>query len=392
MWNRHNLSDERPAHQQPSKVLWILVLGLIAAGIWAYIYKIDQVVRGTGSFIATSRVQVVHAVDGGVIAALKVKEGHRVEQGQVVAVLDQTRLAAAVKELDGRLAALNARAARLRAELAGANSVQFPQEAEKFPALVSAERALFRQRVISFQEDMRTAQVAVNLAAEDARLVAGLAKNGDVSRAEVIRVERALNDAEAQMINRRNKYFQDAQTELAKVEDETVQNGQIRAQRQQQLEDAVLRSSVRGVVKNMRLTTPGSVLRAGEELMQIVPVDEELIVEVKIRPSDISQLQVGLPAHIRVDPYDYTVFGAVSGTVSHISADTMKEDTRSGEQVYYRVHIATKGGPVVTQTGKNIDILPGMTAQVDIRTGERTVLEYILKPLRKTITESMGER
>lgn len=392
MWNRQNLSDERPAHQRPSKVLWILVLGLIAAGIWAYIYKIDQVVRGSGSFIATSRVQIVHAVDGGVITALKVKEGNRVEHGQVVAVLDQTRLVAAVKELDGRLAALNAKAARLRAELAGTDFVQFPQEAEKFPALVSAERALFRQRVISFQEDMRTAQVAVNLAAEDARLVAGLAKNGDVSRAEVIRVERALNEAEAQMINRRNKYFQDAQTELAKVEDETVQNGQIRAQRQQQLEDAVLRSSVRGVVKNMRLTTPGSVLRAGEELMQIVPVDEELIVEVKIRPADISQLQVGLPAYIRADPYDYTVFGAVSGKVSYISADTMKEDTRSGEQVYYRVHIATKGGPVITQTGKQIDILPGMTAQVDIRTGERTVMEYILKPLRKTITESLGER
>ncbi len=392
MWNSRGLSDERPAHQRPSKVLWILVLALIAAGIWAYIYKIDQVVRGTGAFIATSRVQVVQAVDGGVITSLKVKEGNRVEQGQVVAVLDQTRFAAAVKELDGRLAALYARSARLKAELAGADSVQFPQAVEKFPALVSAERALFRQRIISYHEDMRTAQIAVSLAAEDARLVAGLAKNGDVSRAEVIRVERALNDAEAQMINRKNKYFQDAQTELAKVEDDTVQNEQIRAQRLQQLEDSVIKASVPGVVKNMRLTTPGSVLRAGEELMQIVPVDEELIVEVKIKPADISQLQVGLPANIRVDPYDYTIFGAVSGTVSYISADTLKEDTRSGEQVYYRVHIATKGGPVVTQSGKKIDILPGMTAQIDIRTGERTVLEYILKPLRKTMTESLGER
>ena len=114
MWNSRGLSDERPAHQRPSKVLWILVLALIAAGIWAYIYKIDQVVRGTGAFIATSRVQVVQAVDGGVITSLKVKEGNRVEQGQVVAVLDQTRFAAAVKELDGRLAALYARSARLK--------------------------------------------------------------------------------------------------------------------------------------------------------------------------------------------------------------------------------------------------------------------------------------
>ena len=392
MWNSRGLSDERPAHQRPSKVLWILVAAMITTGIWAYIYKIDQVVRGSGAFIATSRVQVVQAVDGGVITALKVKEGNRVEQGQVVAMLDQTRFAAAVKELDGRLAALSARSARLRAELSGADTVQFSQSVEKFPALVNAERSLFRQRTISFHEDMRTAQVAVNLAAEDARLVSALAKNGDVSRAEVIRVERALNDAEAQMINRKNKYFQDAQTELAKVEDDTVQNEQIRAQRLQQLEDTVLRAAVPGVVKNMRLTTAGSVLRAGEELMQIVPVDEQLMVEVKIKPADISQLQVGLPANIRVDSFDYTVFGAVSGTVSYISADTLKEDTRAGEQVYYRVHIVTKGGPVVTQSGKQIDILPGMTAQVDIRTGERTVLEYILKPLRKTMTESLGER
>lgn len=392
MSNNQEGSTSPGLYKNQSIILWVLIVFFLVTIAWASFYKIDQVVRGAGAFVATSRVQVIQAVDGGVIAELKVKEGARVERGQVLAVLDQTRVAAAVKELDGRLAALYARAARLRAELTGDSSIQFPASIERFPDLVNAERALFMQRTFGFREEMRTLQVAVELAREDARLVAGLAKNGDVSRSEVIRAERTLNEAEAQMVNRKNKYLQDARTDLAKVEDDIVQNEQIRTQRVQQLEDTVLKASVPGIVKNMRLTTPGSVLKAGEELMQIVPVNDELIVEVKIRPADIAQLRPGLLANIRVDSYDYTVFGGVSGRVSYISADTLREDTRSGEQTYYRVHVVTKGDPVVTQTGKQLDILPGMTAQVDIRTGERTVMEYLLKPLRKTLTESLGER
>lgn len=392
MRRRHNDIEDSGGERRSSKILWVLVAALAVAVYWASVHRIDQVVRGRGSFISASRVQVIQAVDGGVIMELRVKEGDRVEKGQILAVLDQTRFEAALKEIEARLAALLATAARLRAEVTEAPSVKFPPEVEKFPDLVNLETALFRQRTRGFGEEMRTARAAVNLAREDAKLVSDLAKTGDVSRSEVIRAQRVLNDAEAQMINRRNKYFQDARTELAKVEDLVMQNRQILAQRAQQFQDTELRASVPGIVKNMRLTTAGSVLRPGEELMQIVPVGEQIIVEVKIRPSDIGQLRPGLPANIRVDPYDYTIFGAVSGEVSYVSADTLKEDTRMGEQVFYRVHAVIKGDPVVTQTGKEIDIFPGMTCQVDIRTGERTVLEYILKPLRKTLTESLGER
>ena len=392
MWDNDANKKTKSEYEKPSKVLWALVFAFAVTIVWAYFYRIDQVVRGPGTFISTSRVQVIQAVDGGMITSLKVKEGDRVEQGQILATLDDGRSAAAVKELDGRLAALYAKAARLRAEIAGADSVKFPAAVEKFPEIIKVETALFNQRTSGFQEEMRTAAVAVNLAREDAQLVANLASNGDISRSEVIRAQRTLNEAEAMMINRRNKYLQEVGTDLTKAEDEIGQNEQIRAQRMQQLENTVLKASVPGIVKNMRLTTSGSVLRAGEELMQIVPVGEDIIVEVKVRPADIAQLRPGLSANIRVDPYDYTIYGAVEGKVSYISADTLKEDTRAGEQVYYRVHVTTKGAPVVTQTGKEIEILPGMTSQVDIRIGDRTVLEYLLKPLRKTLTESFGER
>ena len=392
MWDNDANKKTKSEYEKPSKVLWALVFAFAVTIVWAYFYRIDQVVRGPGTFISTSRVQVIQAVDGGMITSLKVKEGDRVEQGQILATLDDGRSAAAVKELDGRLAALYAKAARLRAEIAGADSVKFPAAVEKFPEIIKVETALFNQRTSGFQEEMRTAAVAVNLAREDAQLVANLASNGDISRSEVIRAQRTLNEAEAMMINRRNKYLQEVGTDLTKAEDEIGQNEQIRAQRMQQLENTVLKASVPGIVKNMRLTTSGSVLRAGEELMQIVPVGEDIIVEVKVRPADIAQLRPGLSANIRVDPYDYTIYGAVEGKVSYVSADTLKEDTRAGEQVYYRVHVTTKGAPVVTQTGKEIEILPGMTSQVDIRIGDRTVLEYLLKPLRKTLTESFGER
>ena len=393
MWDNDDVNKQTKAeHERPSKVLWILVAAFFAILVWSYFYRIDQVVRGPGTFIATSRVQVIQAVDGGMIPPVKAKSGDRGAQGQVLATLDDGRSLAAVRELDGRLAALYAKAARLKAEIAGADYVKFPAAVEKFPEIIRVETALFNQRTSGFQEEMRTAAVAVSLAREDAQLVNNLANNGDVSRSDVIRAQKAVNEAEATMINRRNKYLQEVGTDLTKAEDEIGQNEQIRAQRMQQLENTVLKASVPGIVKNMRLTTAGSVLRAGEELMQIVPVDDDIIVEVKVRPTDIAQLRPGLSASIRVDPYDYTVYGAVAGKVSYVSADTLKEETRAGEQVYYRVHVTTKGAPVVTQTGKEIEILPGMTSQVDIRIGDRTVLEYLLKPLRKTLTESFGER
>ena len=375
-----------------SLVLWVLVFAMIAALLWAARYRLDQTVRGAGTVISSSRIQVIQSVDGGVLASLRVKEGDRVAAGQVLAVLEQTRFSAAVKELDARLATMNAQRARLQAEVTGAATIVFPPDVTRFPDVVAVQKALFTQKRQSLEEELRTLTVAVNLAREDARLVKDLAKTGDVSRSEVIRVERALNDAEAQLINRKNKYYQDARAELAKAEDDSAQNEQVRTQRAQQLTDSVFRAPVAGIVKNVRVTTQGGVLRQGEELMQIVPAGDDLIVEAKVMPSDIALLKVGLPATIRFDAFDYTVYGAVDGRVSYISADTLTEEKRGGEQTYYRVHVVTSANPVTTRTGKALDIIPGMTAQVDIRTGDRTVLEYILKPLRKTMTESMGER
>ena len=375
-----------------SLVLWLLLLGLGVFIVWASVFRIDRVARATGEVIASSRVQVIQAVDGGVLASLNVREGDSVKSGQVLAQLDLTRIGAAVSEIDVRLSALLAKATRLRAEVTAADKLVFPDEVLRFPELVHLEQALFEQRRLGLAEELRTLRVAVNLAQEEAALVENLEKSGDVNRSEVIRARRALNDAEAKLINRNNQYLEEARLELAKVEDAIAQNVQILTQRQQQLEDSTFVALVPGIVKNVRVTTVGGVLRAGEELMQIIPIDDELIVEAKVRPSDIAHVRPELEATVRFDPFDYTIYGGVDGEVVYVSADTLKEDTPRGEEIYYRVHVSMKTNPVLTTTGKALDILPGMTAQVDIKTGDRTVMDYLLKPLRKTTAEAFGER
>jgi adhesin transport system membrane fusion protein len=393
LWDEAAIDRLENFHRRDHSVaLGILVVGLLVLGLWAAVFRIDQVARATGEVIASSRVQIIQAVDGGVLEALYVKEGDRVERGQQLALLDTTRVGAAVKEIEARVSALRAKTIRLRAEVTGEKSLAFPAELEAFPDLVQVETALFEQRRRGLVEELRTLEVASRLAREEVEMVEALARAGDVSRTEVIRAERSLNEAEAERINRRNQFLEAARGELAQAEDEIAQNLQILTQRQQQVEDSVFVASVPGIVKNVRVTTVGGVLRAGEELMQIVPIGDDLIVEAKVKPADIAQVRSDLEASIRFDPYDYTLYGAVIGKVLYVSADTLKEEASGGEEIYYRVHVSPSTNPVQTTSGKSLEILPGMTAQVDIRTGDRTVMSYLLKPLRRTASEAFGER
>lgn len=374
-------------------LLSVLSFGLLGFIVWATNFYINEVAKAAGEVIASSRVQIIQAVDGGVISKMLVKEGDHVEVGQELARLDQTRVGATVGEVEARLFALKAKTIRLRAEVTGAGTLDFPSAIrDEFKDIVSVERALFQQRRRGLQEELRTLQVAVNLAKDELALIERLMKSGDVSGSELLRVQRELNDAEARLANRKNKFMEDARAELSKAEDEIAQNDHILTRRAQEQLDSVFTAQMAGIVKNIRVTTVGGVLRAGEELMQIVPVNDELIIEAKVSPADIGRVQSGLAASIRFDPFDYTIFGGVKGKVIYVSADTLKEETSRGQEIYYRVHVAPLSNPVTTTTGKVLDILPGMTAQVDIRTGERTVMDYLLKPLRKTLSESFGER
>lgn len=375
---------------------WLLIAllaGVSAFVAWASAFQVDEVARAHGEVITGSRVQVIQSVDGGVLKELLVREGDRVESGQVLARLDQTRFASTVGETRARLFALKAKVARLRAEVVGSTELTFPDElAERAPETTRVEQALFEQRRTGLSEELRTLQVAVDLARRELALVRDLYGNGDASGAELLRAERGLNEAEAGLVNRRNRFLEDARLEMTKAEDEIAQNEQLLIRRLEEQASSVFTALVPGIVKNIRVTTVGGVLGPGEELMQIVPIGDELLIESRVSPADIARVEPGLPASIRFDPFDYTIYGAAPGTVTYVSADTLKEDSGQGTTVYYRVHVEPDGVPVQTTTGRTLDIVPGMTVQVDIRTGRRSLMDVLLKPLRKTLSESFGER
>lgn len=375
-----------------SILLRTLLVALVVFLLWANSHVLDQVARAQGEVIASSRVQVIQVVDGGVLESLNVREGDRVAKGQIIASLEQGRIGASVAEIAVRLCALRAQRSRLVAEVTSKPMVTFDESSQCSTDQAQIEAALFEQRRDGLAAELDNLAVAVKLGREELELVRDLSLSGDVNRSEVIRTERALNEAEAKVVQRKNRFFEEANTALAKVEDEIAQNEQILKQRSEQLDAIVLKAPLAGIVKNVRVTTVGGVLRAGDELMQLIPVDDELIIEAKVAPTDIALVRTGMEAMLRFDPFDYTIFGGVIGTVRYVSPDTIKEESRQGEEIYYRVHVAIANSPVETTTGHPLEILPGMTAQVDIRTGERTVLAYLLKPLRKTLTTSLGER
>ena len=369
----------------------VLPIALVAFALWASVFRIDEVARGTGEVIPGSRVQVIQAVDGGVLATLEVEEGDRVAEGQVLATLDEARAGASVAEVEARLYSLRLKAARLRAEVTGAERLAFDGLAGD-PQQAAVENALFEQRKRGLAEELRTLSVGLDLARRELAIVRSLGDSGDVGATELLAAERAVNDAAAKRVNRENEFLEAARVELAEVEDEIRQAEQVLTGRAEALAASVFVARMPGIVKNIRVTTLGGVLGAGEEIMQIVPIDDALLIEAKIRPADIARVRPGLDATVRLDPFDYTVYGGVSGEVTYVSADTLKEETRHGEEIFYRVRIAPKSTPAVTTTGRSVAIQPGMTAQVDIRTGDRTLVNYLLKPLRKTLADSFGER
>ena len=372
-------------------VVWALVLVLALFGLWAHWAVLDQITRAQGSVVASSKTQVIQSMDGGTIASLHVREGDTVEAGQLLVRFDKTRSEAGYLESRAKLAGLMATVARLQSEVLG-KPLKFPREVKPYPDFVQAQTMLFNKRKAAIQEELKAIDGMMALARKELAMTAPLLKSGDVSRTEVLRLQRQLVDLQSQKTNRSNKYFQDAQAELSKAQEELAGVQQNLAQRKSQVDQTALHAPVKGVVKNVRITTQGGVVRPGEEVMQIVPLEDDLVVQAKVSPTDIAFLKMGQAATVKIDAYDYTIYGDLAGQLIYISPDTISEDLRQGEQPYYRVQVRTEGRRLSVRASESLDIQPGMTATVEIRTGQRTVLQYLLKPVTKTLSQSLGER
>jgi len=374
-----------------SLVIWISLLALLCFFVWASQAELEQITRAPGQIIASGRTQVIQASDGGVLQALMVKEGDTVERGQVLALLDRQKLRAAYQETRSRELALRATVARLQAEVVGSEPT-FAAENEGYPQFRANQLALLQKRRASINEETASLRKLLELAQRELAMTAPLVNTGDVSQADVLKLERQVADLQAQITNRQNKYLQDTQADLSRAEEELAGVQQMLAQRADLLSRTELRAPMRGVVKNIRMTTIGGTLKPTEELMQIVPIENELLVEARIRPTDIAFIHTGQTASVKIDAYDYTLYGWLEGKVSYLSPDTLTEDLRQGEQAYYRMQVRADDKRFAKQAREAIQLQPGMTVTVEVKTGKNTVLRYLSKPIVRTMQEAMVEK
>jgi adhesin transport system membrane fusion protein len=384
--------SEHSAIRTTRILLRVLILMLAVFFLWAAFFKIGQVVHAQGQVIANSRTQIVQAADGGILAEMKVNEGDEVQAGQVIAVLEKDRALASFTESRGKVTALRMTVARLQAELSGKELEYGAVLQKSYPELVETQMNLYKQKQKALNYQLKVLKDNVQLAEQELAMNLPLEKYGDISKTDILRLKRTVNEARNQYATVENKYLQDASAELNKAQEDLNAQEQILADREELLDHTDIIAPATGIVKSIKVTTLGGVVRQGEEILQILPTESDLIVEAKVKPADMASIKPGLPAKVKLDAYDYAIFGSMNGKVTYVSADTLSEETKAGPMTFYRVKISIAEKDFKGNKSHEIEVRPGMTATVDIETGKRSVLSYLTKPLTKTFTESFGER
>ena len=370
--------------------LYSTVLVLLVFVVWAAWAQLEEVTTGSGKVIPTSREQVIQSLESGVLAEIMVSEGDTVEADQPLLRIDDVRQGASVKEGQSKVDALLAAAARLRAESQG-GALVFPAEVQRrAPELIRNERETFEARRRSLDASLGAQQQALRLAQDELRITEPMAAGGYVSDVEVLRIKRTLAEAKGRIAELSGKFRAEAAAELARVESELAGQRAGLTSREDTFRRTVLRAPKRGVVKNIRINTLGGVIQPGQDLLEIIPMDDSLLIETRIRPSDIAFLRPGMEAIVKVTAYDSAVYGWLPAKLVQISPDTLRDEVRR-EETYYRALVRTDAAALKTPDGKSLPIIPGMLAQVDIKTGQKSVLSYVFKPVLRA-KEALRER
>ena len=378
--------------KQSTIIIFLTTFAVVGFVLWSVWAEIDQITRAKGEIIPSGRTQVIQSLDGGTISEILVQQGDRVEEGQVLVRLDEVRPRAAVEESLAQVAALRSKMVRIQAELFD-RPLAFPADLKSHPEFLANQRELFHRRRSALSSQITSLQSMLRLVREELNMNLPLVESGDVSRSEVIRMQRTVADLEGQITSKRSEYLAELQTEYTTTEEELATAEQQLKQRQAVLDGTVLRAPTDGVVVNVRLTTVGGVVKPGDEVLQMVPTGDELIVEARVEPSEIAYVKVGQYASVKFDAYDSSIYGSADGRVTYVSADTLSEETEDGVVTYYRVQLAVEtSGLRPRYPDERITLQPGMTVVAEIVTGRSTVFDYLTKPIRKVASESMGER
>ena len=394
--NDLNAALQKEKHSGQFWVIILFFLFLVVFVVWAYNSPVEEVTRGNGNIIPSSREQVIQSLDPGIVTEIMVKEGDMVEKDQILMKLDDTRSSAVLRESEAKVANLEATIARLKAEAYG-TKLSFPDSVS--PELRRREIAAYkarRQVMVDAINGLSQSKAALD---REIAITAPLVSEGYVSEVELLRMRRDSADLATQISERRNRYKADANNELLQAESELAQSKENVAMRADPVERSQIRAPMRGIVKGIKVTTIGGVVNAGEDIMQIVPVDDKLLVEAYIRPQDIAFIRAGQPALVKVIAYDYSIYGGLEGKVTLVGADTVSNSMQNRandlkldpNQVYYRVLVQTENNSLKDKNGKPMPIIPGMVATVDIKTGEKTIFQYLIKPITR-MKQALSER
>ena len=410
--------------------LWTLLGFFVFAGLWAHFAVVDEVTRADGKAIPSSRLQKIQNLEGGIVAELFVREGQLVEAGAPLVRLDDTRFASSVGESEADRQALLLRIERLEAEVAGREPAFSVELQQAVPVLSRSELALFAGRRQQLQEEVagleaqleqrqqelhdyanRREQYRATLAlqAEEIRMSEPLVAEGAISQVEVLRLRRAeletrgqldatrlaipraeaaVREVERKIDETRSRFRNEALGQLSEARAELNKLAATGRGLADRLRRTLVTSPVRGIVKRLQVNTIGGVIQPGSDLVEIVPLDDHLLVEARIRPQDIAFLHPGQAAMVRFTAYDYTLYGGLPAHLVQIGADTVSDEEGNS---FYLVQLRTERSHLGSAE-EPLLIIPGMIASVDIVTGRKSILSYLLKPIIRARSEAFRER
>lgn len=412
-------------------LLVAIVAFFIIFVVWANFATLDEVTRGDGRIIPSSEVQVVQNLEGGIVDEFMVREGQEVQAGQVLMRLRDIDAASNLGANQSKYMGLMATISRLKAEAEGRATPDFPEEVIKnAPASVTEEMDTFRanqqslksqtviyeQQLVQREQEVRELNTriadlrgVIALSRQERDMIAPLVERGSAPRVELIQLERGLRERESELnglnaaLPRAQSAVAEARARIAEISDsfkaqaqtemsvKTIEANALRetlTSLQDRRVRTEIRSPVNGTIKEIKIKTVGGVVQPGQDLVEIVPRDDQLLVEAQIRPGDIAFLHPGQDAMIKITAYDFSIYGGLKGELVDISADTITNE--KGES-FYRVRLRTHETEL-KRKGEVLPIIPGMVASVDILTGKKTVMEYILKPFIKTLNNALSER
>ncbi len=387
--------DERRTSRNLVRILGVV---LVAALLWAASFNLDEITRGTGKVIPSSREQVIQSLDSGVLAELMVREGDVVVKDQVLLRIDDARSGPVFREAREKWIALSAQAARLQAEAYG-TALHFPMHVKSAPAVMQRETQAYHARKRALDEQMAAMQQSLSQLSQELNLTTPLVEQGVMSQVELLRLRRQYADMQSHMAERRNRYLTEASNEWVRVESELSQTRENTLAREDAFKKTVIRAPMDGIVKNVQQTTLGAVIQSGQTILEIVPVKDDMLVEAYVKPSEVAFLKVNQPAVVKLTAYDFNKYGGLEAVLDHISPDTLRDENKPRkpgnapvdlEEGYYRILVR-----IIDQRldrhGMRLTATPGMTATVEIKTGQKTVLEYLLRPLQ-SMTQALRER